>query len=86
MAPEEVHQLGLDRSRMLQAQMDAILRKQGLTSGSVGERMTALGKDPSAALPEHRCGARADTRLSERRVADIRTRLPRAFATLVRGG
>ena len=31
--------------------MDVILKAQGLTRGSVGERMTALGRDPKAQQP-----------------------------------
>ena len=38
--------LGLEQVKLIQARMDAILQKQGLTGGTVGERMAALGKDP----------------------------------------
>lgn len=46
MTPEELHQLGLAEVTRIEAEMDAILREQGYTDGSVGARMTALGNEP----------------------------------------
>jgi uncharacterized protein (DUF885 family) len=45
MTPREVHTLGLELSRELAAQMDALLTRQGLTQGSVGQRLGALASD-----------------------------------------
>jgi uncharacterized protein (DUF885 family) len=44
-APEEAHQLGLDQTAAIGAQMDALLKGQGLSQGSLGERMSALRQD-----------------------------------------
>ncbi len=85
MAPDEVHQLGLDRLASLNAQMDSILRARGLTQGSVGERLDALGKDPSYLYPNTDAGRAQLLDYVNGRVADIRARLPRAFNTLVPG-
>jgi uncharacterized protein (DUF885 family) len=85
MTPDEIHDLGQEELRGLQARMDAILKSQGLTQGTVGERMTALGKDERFRFAESDEGrARLMAYLNER-VRDMRTRLPRAFATLVPG-
>lgn len=46
MTPEELHQLGLAEVARIEAEMDALLREQGYTEGSVGARMTLLGKEP----------------------------------------
>jgi len=46
MTPEEVHQLGVQETARIQAEMDAILQSQGLTEGTVGERVTKLNADP----------------------------------------
>jgi len=46
MTPEEVHQLGLRETERIQGEMDAILRGEGLTEGTVGERMLQLNRDP----------------------------------------
>lgn len=85
MTPDEVHQMGLDDLASLQAQMDTILRSIGYTEGSVGARMTALGSDPRYQFADGDPGRAEIMAFIEGRIADIRTRLPRAFNTLVRG-
>ena len=83
--PDEVHAQGLEELRALQAQMDAILRRQGLTRGTVGARMTALGQNPRQLYPNTDAGRAQLLDYMRARIADMRTRLLRAFATLVRG-
>jgi uncharacterized protein (DUF885 family) len=85
MTPDEVHQMGLEELRVLQAEMDTILKGQGFTQGSVGARMIALGKDPRYLYPDNDGGRAEIMALLNRRVADIRALMPRAFNTLVRG-
>lgn len=85
MRPDEVHAMGLDQLRMIQAEMDTILKGLGYTQGSVGARMTALGKDPRFLFPDDDTGRAQIMKLLNDRVADIRTRMPRAFDTLVKG-
>ena len=85
MTPDEVHQLGLEQLRQLSAEMDPLLRAQGLTQGTVGERMTALGKEPKHLFPNTDAGRKQILDYIDTRIADIRTRLPRAFHTLVEG-
>jgi len=41
--PAEIHRLGLEVVADTTAKIDALMKKQGLTKGTVGERMTALG-------------------------------------------
>jgi uncharacterized protein (DUF885 family) len=50
-SPTEVHQTGLDLVAAHQAQIDTLMRKVGLTSGTVGERFAALYKDPKYQYP-----------------------------------
>ena len=83
--PDEVHAMGQEELRALQAQMDTILRAQGLTRGTVGERMTALSQDPRQLFPNTDAGRQQLLDFMNARIDDMRTRLPRAFATLVRG-
>ena len=85
LSPAEVHKMGLDQLAELQGRMEPLLRAQGLTRGTVGERMTALGKDPKQLFPNTDAGRAQILEFLNGRVADIRTRLPRAFATLVKG-
>ena len=85
LAPAEVHQKGLDQFKELTAQMDPLLRGLGLTQGSVGARMTALGKDPRFLYPNTDAGRAQILDYINGRLDDVRTRLPHAFATLVPG-
>jgi uncharacterized protein (DUF885 family) len=83
MTPEEIHTMGQEELRALHGEMDAILKGQGLTQGTVGERMSELGKQTRFQFPDSDEGRRRLMAFLEERVADIRQRLPRAFATLV---
>ncbi len=85
MTPDEIHRRGQEELRELQAGMDAILKQQGLTRGTVGERMTALGKDPRFTFEESDAGRARLMAYLHSRVTDMRARLPRAFATMVPG-
>ncbi|MCL6728607.1 DUF885 domain-containing protein [Sphingomonas hankyongi] len=84
-SPQEIHQLGLDQVKTIQARMEGIMQKQGLTGGTVGERMAALGKDPAQLYPNTAAGREQLLAYLNGRIADVRTRLPRAFATMVPG-
>jgi uncharacterized protein (DUF885 family) len=46
LTPDEIHQLGLDLVKSLSVEADKIFKSQGMTKGTVGERMRALFKDP----------------------------------------
>lgn len=85
MSPDAVHQMGLEQVANLQSQMDPILRSLGLTQGTVGARMTALGDDPRFQFPDTDEGRAAIIALLEQRITDIRGRMPQAFTVLVPG-
>ena len=85
LTPDEVHQMGQEQLKMLFARMDPLLKAQGLTQGSIGARMKALGEDPKNLFPNTDAGRAQLLAYLNGRVADMRTRLPRAFATLVPG-
>ena len=53
---EEVHQMGQDQNRAIEARMDGVLKAHGLTQGTVGERMIALGNDPAQLYPDTEAG------------------------------
>lgn len=82
---EEIHAIGLDSLKDLQGQMDPILRSLGFTKGTVGQRMTALGKDPRFGFTDDDKGRAEIIQLMQDKIAFIRTRLPQAFRTLVKG-
>ncbi len=58
-SPQEIHALGIEQNKAIQSRMDAILKAQGLTKGSVGERVLALTKDPAQLYPDTPAGREA---------------------------
>lgn len=80
LSPEEVHKIGLEQVADISAQLDAILKDAGLTQGSVAERLTVLNKRPDQLYPDSAEGRKALIESLNAGMADMATRLPRAFA------
>lgn len=55
-SPDEVHRIGLQEVAEISAQLDTILKAQGLTQGSVGARLTALNQRPDQLYPDTAAG------------------------------
>ncbi len=56
MTPEQVHALGLSEVARIEAEMDAILRAEGVADGSVGARVKQLGQRPDQLYPDNEAG------------------------------
>lgn len=79
---DEVHKIGLEKVAELSALADQLLRAQGLTQGTPGERMAALYSDPRFLSPNTDAG-RAAIMASARGLVDkITARLPEYFSEL----
>jgi uncharacterized protein (DUF885 family) len=50
--PDEVHKMGLDQVAQISAQLDVILRKQGLATGTVAERLNILNIRADQVFPD----------------------------------
>ena len=85
MSPDEVHQLGEQQVKELQAQMDEILKGLGYTKGTVGARMTGLADDKRFQFPDNDAGRAQILAFIQERLTTIRARLPEAFGTLAKG-
>lgn len=83
MTPDEVHALGFEELERLHSQMDVIMRGLGFNSGSVGERMQAIAKDPRYQFAEGGAGRAEIMAFIDGRLRWIRKQMPRAFHTLV---
>jgi uncharacterized protein (DUF885 family) len=79
MSADEVHKFGLDQARMLTARLDTELRKQGMTKGTVGERMAALYKNPDQLYPNTDAGKQQAIAYCNARLDAIRGKLPNVF-------
>lgn len=85
MTPDEVHRAGQQELKALQSEMDGILKKLGYSKGTVGARMTALGKDPKFLYPDTDAGRQEILTYMTKTIQDMKAKMPQAFHTLVRG-
>jgi uncharacterized protein (DUF885 family) len=84
MSPDQIHQMGLRELAELQSRMDAILKRNGYSSGSVGQRMVALARDPKYKFKDGDPGRAEIMAYIQGWIDKYRALTPRAFNTLVR--
>jgi uncharacterized protein (DUF885 family) len=80
--PAEIHRLGLDLVKDHTARIDELMRKQGMTQGTVGERLRAMYKDPKFLYPNTDEAKNALLADLNKRVQSVRAKLPSYFSTL----
>ena len=79
LSPAAVHEMGVDQVADLSAQLDAILKGQGMSTGTVGARLAALNTSPAQLYPDTDAG-RADLDAGlNRSVRAMQAKLPGAF-------
>ncbi len=82
MTGEEVHQMGLEQVAELTARADGLLRAEGMTQGTVGERIAAMGKDQRFIYPNTDEGKAALLADLNRQMQDMQERLPEFFGRI----
>ena len=82
MTPDEVHQLGLQQVAEYSAALDGILKQAGFTTGTVGERLSALNSSTEQLYPNTDEGRAALLAGLNANVKEMMGLLPNAFATL----
>ena len=75
--PAEIHKTGLDQNAAIMARMDGLLKAQGLTTGSVGARMAALGQDPNHLFADTDAGRDEALAYLAKLIADTRLVMPK---------
>lgn len=82
MTGQEIHDMGVAQMAELSARADELLKAQGLTQGTVGERIAALGREPRFVYPN--TDAAKDELLAElnRQMAEMQARLPQYFGRI----
>jgi uncharacterized protein (DUF885 family) len=83
LSADEVHQMGRSELERLHAQMDGILKRLGYSQGTVGQRMSALAKDPRYKFPEGDPGRAEIMAFIRHRLDWVRAQMPRAFTKVV---
>ncbi len=76
---DAAHAVGLEQVAELSAQADALLKAQGLTQGSVGARLMALGKDPQHLYPDTDAGRQQCLTDIRARMTHLRGRMGEIF-------
>lgn len=77
--PDEVHKMGLEQVAEITAQLDALLKAEGMTRGSVAERLTALNVRPDQLYPDTAEGRAALIAGLNQGVKAIAAKLPAMF-------
>ena len=76
---DQIHEMGLEQNRAIEARMDGLLTAQGLNQGSVSARMDALGKDPKYLFPDTDAGRAQLIAYLNGVIAAVRPKLSKAF-------
>lgn len=79
---DEIHRTGVEQMADLTARADVLLKAQGLTQGSVAERIKALGDDPKYVYANTDAGKAELIAKLNAQMADMQARLPDAFGRL----
>ena len=86
LSADEIHRTGLEQVAELSGRADVLLKAQGMTQGSVAERIAAMGADPKYIYPNTDAGkAELIGKLNEQMGA-MQARLPNAFGRLPKAG
>ena len=80
--PEEVHRTGLAEVARITTEMDRLLRVQGHTQGTVGERLIALAADSRYVFPNTKEGKAQLLASIESQMARMTALLPKLFGNL----
>ena len=73
----EIHAIGLEQNKMLQSRIDAILKAQGITQGTVGARLLALSKDPKRFYADNDKGREELIAYCNDRIDAVRALMPK---------
>ncbi|WP_312145775.1 DUF885 family protein [Brevundimonas sp.] len=78
----EIHRMGREQVAEISAEIDAILKSQGYTQGTVGERVQALNKEPAQLFPNTDAGKEELLAWLNEQVAALEPKLPTVFGRL----
>jgi uncharacterized protein (DUF885 family) len=77
LSADEIHKTGLAQNAEIKAKIDAILKSQGMTKGTVGERVVALNSDPRFLFPDDDAGRAQLIAYIKGKIAAQRALMPR---------
>ena len=77
--PDQIHEMGLKEIARIEAEMDTLLKAQGLAKGSVASRMQALARDPRYLYPNTDEGRRQIVERYQQILDEVNARMPEYF-------
>jgi uncharacterized protein (DUF885 family) len=77
LSADEIHKTGLAQNEEIKAKIDAILKSQGMTKGTVGERVVALNSNPRFLFPDDDAGRAQLIAYIKGKIAAQRALMPR---------
>ncbi|WP_454798031.1 DUF885 domain-containing protein [Novosphingobium lindaniclasticum] len=86
MSADEIHRIGLEQVADLTARSDALLKSQGFSQGTVGERMAALIANPANVYPNTDAAKVELVAHLNEQMAAMQALLPKAFGRLPKAG
>ena len=86
LSADEIHRIGVEQVADLTARADALLKAQGMTQGTVAQRIAGLGADPRYAYPNTDAGKADLIADLNRQMQAMQARLPGAFGRLPKSG
>lgn len=86
MSAEEVHAMGLKQVAEISAEIDRILRFQGMTEGTVGQRLARLGERQDQLYPNNDAGKAKLLADLNAQINEVSKLLPHYFGTLPKTG
>ncbi len=86
LTPDEAHAIGLRQVAELGAALDPLLRREGLTQGSVGARINALRAEERFLYPNDDSGRARLLADLNRQMEAVKARMPEYFNTIPRSG
>jgi uncharacterized protein (DUF885 family) len=86
LSADEIHRIGLEQVADLTARSDALLKKQGMSQGTVGERMASLIANPANVYPNTDAAKTELIAHLNEQMAAMQALLPKAFGRLPKSG
>ena len=82
----EIHRIGLDQVAELNAEAEPLLRKEGLTKGTVGARISELGRMERHLYPNNDAGREQLLASIRTDLSRLRAKMPELFSSLPTSG
>jgi uncharacterized protein (DUF885 family) len=84
LSPDEIHDMGIELIAQFNSEMDAILRAEGMSRGTIAARVQELSRRPDQLYPNTDAGREQILADLNQQTREIEAMMPRAFNTLAR--